>query len=330
MKVVIAPRVTSGGATNVVVDLSCAPPPMPPPRPRVGLQPKSFFDDPSDPDWCRDCVCFVELGGASGHPDFLRRLRGKGANPSVQESGTETEVYEFTPPGVLVGDFLRGPDDCQAVPWGRCTIECKSTGLRVTLDCGVGEAEYIRVGAVSGAIKRDGTNVAMVLGNLRGVGFHVARLDSPPGTDAPPPTVAEVIPPDPTKAGEIPRGFRGLYVPGGYANRRLWHACADSARRNVDWDVEREGEVDQRIHAYALFQMKQHWQRLEAAKVPLFLSTGIKGREMRYEFACVVADSPGPDQEPPLPRFWEDRKAPPLVDPEPDGLFNHPAAAPKG
>ena len=326
VKVVIAPRVTSAGATNVVVDLSRAPPPMPPPRPRVGLRPKSFFDDRSDPDWCRDCVCFVELGGASGHPDFLRRLRGKGDNPSVQESGTETEVYEFTPPGVLVGDFLRGPDDCQAVPWGRCEVECARTGLRATLDFGRGEAEHIRVGAVSGAIKRNGTNVAMVLGNLRGVGFHVARVDSPPVDGVAPtldssPTVAEVIPPDATKAGEIPRGFRGLYVPGGYANRRLWHACADSARRNVDWDVEHEGEVDQRIHAYAVFQMKQHWQRLEAAKVPLFLHTGIKGREMRYEFACIVADSPGPDQEPPLPRFWEDRKPPPLVDPEPDGLF---------
>ena len=63
-----------------------------------------------------------------------------------------------------------------------------------------------------------------------------------------------MIPPDPTKAGEIPRGFRGLYVPGGYANRRLWHACADAARRNVDWDVEHEGDVDQRIHAYACFR----------------------------------------------------------------------------
>ena len=108
VKVVIAPRVTSAGATNVVVDLSRAPPPMPPPRPRVGLRPKSFFDDRSDPDWCRDYVCFVELGGASGHPDFLRRLRGKGDNPSVQESGTETEVYG-SPPRRARGDFLRDP-----------------------------------------------------------------------------------------------------------------------------------------------------------------------------------------------------------------------------
>ena len=80
------------GATNVVVDLSKPPPPMPPPRPRVGIDVKSFYDDPTDTDWCRDGVCFVELGAASGHPDFMRRLRGvdgdKGYNPTVQESGT--------------------------------------------------------------------------------------------------------------------------------------------------------------------------------------------------------------------------------------------------
>ena len=89
-------RVTScfvgTGATNVVVDLSKPPPPMPPPRPRVGIDVKSFYDDPTDVDWCRDGVCFVELGAASGHPDFMRRLRGvdgpHGYNPTVQESGT--------------------------------------------------------------------------------------------------------------------------------------------------------------------------------------------------------------------------------------------------
>ena len=79
------------GATNVVVDLSKPPPPMPPPRPRVGIDVKSFYDDPTDTDWCRDGVCFFELGAASGHPDFMRRLRGvdgdKGYNPTVQESG---------------------------------------------------------------------------------------------------------------------------------------------------------------------------------------------------------------------------------------------------
>ena len=36
--------------------------------------------------------------------------------------GLSTEIYEFTPPGVLVGDFLRGPHDCQAVPHGRCVV----------------------------------------------------------------------------------------------------------------------------------------------------------------------------------------------------------------
>ena len=64
---------------------------MPPPRPRVGIDVKSFYDDPTDVDWCRDGVCFVELGAASGHPDFMRRLRGvdgpHGYNPTVQESG---------------------------------------------------------------------------------------------------------------------------------------------------------------------------------------------------------------------------------------------------
>ena len=150
---------------------------MPPPRPRVGIDVKSFYDDPTDPDWCRDGVCFVELGAASGHPDFMRRLRGvdgpHGYNPTVQESGTfllilrmgnlcdiDNIVFcsqgfprKFTSllhPACLVGDFLRGPHDCQAVPHGRCVVRCAATGLAATLDFGRGEAEYVRVGAVSG------------------------------------------------------------------------------------------------------------------------------------------------------------------------------------
>ena len=65
-------------------------------------------------------------------------------------TGIVTEIYEFTPPGVLVGDFLRGPHDCQAVPYGRCVVKCAATGLATTLDFGRGEAEYVRVGAMSG------------------------------------------------------------------------------------------------------------------------------------------------------------------------------------
>ncbi len=90
--------------------------------------------------------------------------------------------------------------------------------------------------------------------------------------------------------------FTGFYTPGAYANRRLWHVCADAARRAVAWDIEHEGLVDQKIHAFAIFQMEKHWGELEEDGRALFLPSGIKGREMRYEFTCVVTDSPGEDQ----------------------------------
>ena len=163
---------------------------MPPPRPRVGIDVKSFYDDPTAVDWCRDGVCFVELGAASGHPDFMRRLRGvdgpHGYNPTVQESGT----------------FL-----------------------------------FICVWAI-----------------------RVTSMTSC------------------------------------FVHRRLWHVCADAARRAVAWDIEHEGLVDQKIHAFAIFQMEKHWGELEEDGRALFLPSGIKGREMRYEFTCVVTDSPGEDQ----------------------------------
>ena len=103
MKVVIAPRVTSAGATNVVVDLSRAPPPMPPPRPRVGLRPKSVLRRSERSGLVQGLRLLCRTGRRVRAPDFLRRLRGKGDNPSVQESGTETEVYEFTPPACWSG-----------------------------------------------------------------------------------------------------------------------------------------------------------------------------------------------------------------------------------
>ena len=81
-----------------------------------------------------------------------------------------------------------------------------------------------------------------------------------------------------------------------FVYRRLWHVCADAARRAVAWDIEHEGLVDQKIHAFAIFQMEKHWGELEEDGRALFLPSGIKGREMRYEFTCVVTDSPGEDQ----------------------------------
>jgi len=75
---------------------------------------------------------------------------------------------------------------------------------------------------ITGSIKntRDGSNVAMLLGNLRGIGVHVSRVDSPdPATED---AITELIPADEARVGEIPRGFHGLYTPGAYANRLVY------------------------------------------------------------------------------------------------------------
>ena len=60
----------------------------------------------------------------------------------------------------------------------------------------------------------------MLLGNLRGIGVHVSRVDSPDAAteDA----ITELVPADETRVGEIPRGFHGLYTPGAYANRLVY------------------------------------------------------------------------------------------------------------
>jgi hypothetical protein len=154
----------------------------------------------------------------------------------------------------------------------------------------------------------------MLLGNLRGIGVHVSRVDSPDAAteDA----ITELVPADEGTCRGDPAGFPRPLHPGSvrqqvslflfsygrlvltscFVYRRLWHVCADAARRAVAWDIEHEGLVDQKIHAFAIFQMEKHWGELEEDGRALFLPSGIKGREMRYEFTCVVTDSPGEDQ----------------------------------
>jgi hypothetical protein len=60
----------------------------------------------------------------------------------------------------------------------------------------------------------------MLLGNLRGIGVHVSRVDSPDAAteDA----ITNLVPADEARVGEIPRGFHGLYTPGAYANRLVY------------------------------------------------------------------------------------------------------------
>jgi len=50
----------------------------------------------------------------------------------------------------------------------------------------------------------------MLLGNLRGIGVHVSRVDSPDAAteDA----ITNLVPADEARVGEIPRGFHGGFI----------------------------------------------------------------------------------------------------------------------
>mmetsp|Transcript_22240 Transcript_22240/g.55032 ORF Transcript_22240/g.55032 Transcript_22240/m.55032 type:complete len:97 (-) Transcript_22240:4-294(-) len=75
MEVAAAPCVSLlGGGSTLMIDL---PPPPPPPKPWYAAEEEE--EDKGNREGEREGHregCFVEIGGASGHPDFLRRVRG--------------------------------------------------------------------------------------------------------------------------------------------------------------------------------------------------------------------------------------------------------------
>ena len=74
--------------------------------------------------------CFVELGGASGHPDHLRRAASLRRAP---------EVYAFNLPDIHVADFARGAPVARLV--GRVEVTCERTGLAATMDLKLPDAD---------------------------------------------------------------------------------------------------------------------------------------------------------------------------------------------
>ena len=89
--------------------------------------------------------CFVELGGASGHPDHLARRRANAAG---------SETYAFNLPDMHVADFARGAPVARLV--GRVEVTCERTGLAATMDLKLpaGDADPAVGGGWSGISQR--------------------------------------------------------------------------------------------------------------------------------------------------------------------------------
>jgi hypothetical protein len=69
------------------------------------------------PPWTRQ-GSYIELGGSSGHPDYLKR---------VQKPEREPEVYKITMPSLRFEGFVKGRPVARFT--GRLQLECPQTGL---------------------------------------------------------------------------------------------------------------------------------------------------------------------------------------------------------
>ena len=107
-------------------------------------------------DVCRE-GCYVELYGASGHPDYLSRWRRRDNCPRSERS-IDTEVYTFTLPTLKAHEFyLRKPigELC-----GDVKIECEKTGLEAILKFHEYDAEFSPAmrNLVTGVVTKKETN----------------------------------------------------------------------------------------------------------------------------------------------------------------------------
>lgn len=176
MKVTAAPAASLRGRA-LLVDLL-----QPPPHPRRAMIEDTGGDDGAAA--AKDDVregCFVELWGASGHPDYLRRVRG--VKLDDQEGVIKGEVYAFNLPSVRIDDFFKGPPKARLI--GRVQVRCKTTGVAANIDfrphnTAVAASLSTAATVVSGCVKqtdRGGRShvVRLLLGTLED-GIHSAAV----------------------------------------------------------------------------------------------------------------------------------------------------------
>ena len=302
MKIVAAPEANAEG---VAMRFRMRDPPPFPPDARV------------DRDVFRGC--FVELGGASGHPDHLRRAASLRRAP---------EVYAFNLPDIHVADFARGAPVARLV--GRVEVTCERTGLAATMDLKLPDADADpAVGGggavVSGSVrdetgkqgakqqgdqqqgakqqgdaKQQGTDdkrsarvLRVLLGTLDGGVYSAAALDRE--------EVRTVCPPAAPRGGAL-AAATALRHPGAMTLHRLWHACVDAAH------ADDTGEPCDSVKHASLAPLGSAAAAMQRGDAEGYVGGGTNGnakRRMRYESAFLLADAPPPDAPPPLPRVWD-------------------------
>ena len=204
-------------------------PPPPPPPP----------DDPprADGDAVRE-GCYIELGGAGGHPDFLRRVRGvdvdADADADADAGGgpvATDEVYAFNLPSVRVGGFLKGKFP-RASLRGRVTVTCEKTATEATID--------FRRRRVGGCVRRGGEARSLLLGASGGNAYAstVSSSNTTADDDADGGGCREEVKVRAIKTASTARRgggggggvsiARGLRNPRAMTCARLWHAIADA------------------------------------------------------------------------------------------------------
>jgi len=237
--------------------------------------------------------CYVEVRGCSGHPDYLRKKTQ--APPTEAE---DSEIFEFNLPSLRITGFARGYPIAELI--GEVIISSRKSGLRTALkfrEFDVETSPSFR-NIVSGAIVRDSEVKRLILGtwDTRVLFSRVSPLDITVIDNALFTARDFGVPPLTTATG-MRSLMRALQLPGAMSNKRLWQSIVE-ALRAADLE-EPEKSVAQEILDEPSMGTSERMQ---------------EGKRMGYELALIVAESPPPDAEPPLPRYWFPRKSTKDVD----------------
>ena len=228
--------------------------------------------------------CFVEFRGCSGHPDYL----SKRVETSAADDG---EIFEFTLPSIQISGLARGYPIAELV--GEVMISSKASGLKTSLkfrEFDVETSPSFR-NIVSGSIVRSSDDVEVkrlllgtwdtrvLLGNI------FSRENCAP--DEALFTAHDFGLPPLTTATGVRSLLSSLQKPGSMSNRRLWQTIVEALR-------------------FAPLREPENSVMSEALSLPSMATIEMRDEDksMGYELALMVADSPLPDAEPPLPRYW--------------------------